>query len=62
MFRNIAFWLIIGLALIVVFNMLTPSQTAKKELPYSEFIDAAIEGNVKSVTIKEKKITGDLVD
>ena len=38
MMRNIGIWLVIGLAMMVLFNLLGPRSSGSRELPFSDFI------------------------
>jgi hypothetical protein len=58
--KNIAFWLLIILLPITLFNLLSPQKEAVRKINYSQFIKFVDEGQVKSVTIIEKKVSGKL--
>ncbi|MFO7761584.1 MAG: ATP-dependent zinc metalloprotease FtsH [Thermodesulfobacteriota bacterium] len=57
-YKNISMWLIIGLAMILLFNMFKTPQTNMFEMSYSNFISAVESGDIKRVTIQGKEITG----
>ncbi len=61
-FRNFAIWVIIGLLLIALFNMLQRNGPSGgvQEIPYSALLKEVDAGNVASVEIAGKKITGKL--
>jgi len=58
--KNVAFWLLIILLPITLFNLFSPQKEAARKVNYSQFNDFVDEGRVKSVTIIEKKIVGKL--
>lgn len=57
-YKNISMWLIIGLAMILLFNMFKAPQTNMFEMSYSDFMSAVGNGDIKNVTIQGKEITG----
>jgi len=58
MAKNIILWVIIAVVLMSVFNNFT-SQTSKSQtVTYSDFLDEVSHGQVSSVTIKGREITG----
>ncbi|RLB12846.1 MAG: cell division protein FtsH, partial [Deltaproteobacteria bacterium] len=58
--KNLAFWLLIILLPITIFNFLSPKKETIRKINYSQFLNYVEEGKVKSVTIIEKKILGRL--
>ncbi|MSP30281.1 MAG: ATP-dependent metallopeptidase FtsH/Yme1/Tma family protein [Acetobacteraceae bacterium] len=62
--RNLALWVVIALLLVVLFNLFQPgtTQTASKQIFYSDFIDEVNNGRVPSVTIQGRTITGQTSD
>ena len=58
--KNVAFWLLLILLPITLFNLFSPQKEAARKINYSQFNDFVDEGRVKSVTIIEKKIVGKL--
>ncbi len=62
MFKNVALWIIIAIAMVMLFQLFSNKQPVRTEIPYSEFITQVSADNVTSVTIKEKRITGELKD
>jgi len=59
-FRNFALWVIIALLLIALFQLFqSPAQQgATNDIAYSDFMRQVDNGEVRSVTIQEQKITG----
>lgn len=62
MLRNLALWLIICLAMLMLYNVFNDSGSTAKNMPYSEFMQQVTDGNVKNVTIKENEIKGETAD
>jgi cell division protease FtsH len=62
MYRSLFIWLMIGLSMLLVFNMLNVPPPSDKEIIFSEFISKVESREVEEVTIKENNITGRLTD
>ncbi|MDI6800755.1 MAG: ATP-dependent zinc metalloprotease FtsH [Thermodesulfovibrionales bacterium] len=62
MYRSLFIWLLIGLSMILLFNLFSVPPKGEKELTFSEFIYKVESGDVEEVTIKENHITGILKD
>ncbi len=62
--KNVVLWIIIGLLLIVLFNLFQGSSTSKNssKISFSDFIAATESGNVSEVRISGNNITGFLND
>ena len=58
--KNVVLWLIIGLLLIVLFNLFQGSNTSKNstKISFSDFIAATESGNVSEVNISGDKLSG----
>ena len=61
-FKNLALWLVIGLIMVLVFNIFNQSQPMQKELIFSDFMSKVERGEVSEVTVKGNDITGRLTD
>jgi cell division protease FtsH len=61
-FKNLALWLVIGLIMVLVFNIFNQSQPMQKELIFSDFMSKVERGEVGEVTIKGNDITGRQTD
>lgn len=57
-YKNISMWLIIGLSMILLFNIFKSPQTNTFEMTYSDFVSSVESGDIKSVTIQGKEVTG----
>lgn len=57
-YKNLALWLVIAFIMVFLFNVISGTQTVRKNISYSEFMDQAVANKVKSVTIKQNKISG----
>ncbi len=62
MFKNVMLMLIIAISMMMLFNFFNTNQKTRTEVSYSEFMDQVAKGNVKTVMIKEKQVTGELKD
>jgi cell division protease FtsH len=62
MFRGIFICLAIGLAIILLFNLMSPPKKAEDEIKFSEFLQRLDSGEVQEVVIKERQITGRMTD
>lgn len=60
MLKNLFLWLIIAVVLISIFNSLQPEQNPGERLTYSEFLQQVQQGNVRSVTIQDQILNGQL--
>ncbi len=60
--KNLALWLVIGLSMILLFNIFNQGQQVKKELIFSDFIAYVDKGEVAEVTLKGSDIEGRLTD
>jgi len=57
-FKNLALWLVIGLIMVLVFNIFNSNQPMQKELIFSDFMMKVERGEVSDVTIKGNDIAG----
>ncbi|CAC9446528.1 ATP-dependent zinc metalloprotease FtsH [bacterium endosymbiont of Bathymodiolus sp. 5 South] len=57
MFKNLLFWLVLGISLTSLFNQFEMGED-KNEITYSQFIQSVKQGDVSSVTISGNNITG----
>jgi len=61
--KNLALWVIIGLLLVVLFNLFQGSATRPQaNLPYSDFLNQVQASQVADATISGNQITGHLAD
>jgi cell division protease FtsH len=61
--KNLALWIVIGLFMILLFNLFTvPPRTEEAELIFSDFMTKLDRGEINEVTIKENYLTGVLKD
>ncbi len=62
-FKNIALWLVIGLFMILLFNLFNvPTRPGEEELIFSDFMARVEKGDVSEITIKENHLAGVLKD
>jgi len=59
-FKNLALWLVIGLIMVLVFNIFNQSQPQEKEMIFSDFMARVAKGEVSEVTVKGSDIKGKL--
>ena len=62
MYKSLVIWLVIGLSMLLLFNLFNVPQKADKEIIFSDFIKKVDSGEVEEVTIKENNIAGRLKD
>lgn len=56
--RNILLWVIISLAMVVLFNMFSQPYSQQSSIPYTEFLNQVDQGDVKEVNIQGRTISG----
>lgn len=59
-FKNLALWLVIGLIMVLVFNIFNQNQPQEKELIFSDFMAKVTKGEVAEVIVKGPDIKGKL--
>ena len=57
-YKNLALWLVIGLILVALFNILNKPLTPQSEVVFSEFMDLVEKGQVSEVIIQGDNISG----
>lgn len=62
LYKSLFVWLMIGLSMIVLFNLFSVPQKGEKEIIFSEFLAKVDAGEVDEVTIKENNIAGRFKD
>jgi cell division protease FtsH len=60
--KSLVIWLLIGLSMILLFNLFNVPPKSEKEIIFSEFISKVASGDIDDVTIKENYITGRFKD
>jgi len=61
-YKNLALWMVIGLIVLVLFNVFQASQPSSGKMVFSDFLKRVESGEVKEVLIRGKSITGKLGD
>jgi cell division protease FtsH len=61
-YRSLVVWLLIGIMMIVLFNLLNMPKKAEEEIIFSDFITKLDENQIEEVTIKGNVVTGQLKD
>lgn len=62
MHKSLIMWLLIGITMILAFNLFNVPPKTEKEIIFSDFISKVESNEVEEVTIKENHITGRLKD
>jgi len=57
-YKNLSMWLVIGLTMILLFNLFNKPQTVRTPMTYSEFWSGVESGTVTRVTIQGERISG----
>ncbi len=60
--KNLILWVTISLVMVALFNMFNKPQSARNQVSYSHFLSKVNQGEVVSVEIQGKKITGKLMN
>jgi cell division protease FtsH len=61
-YKNLALWMVIGLIVLVLFNVFQASQPSSGKMVFSDFLKRVESGEVKEVLIRGKSVTGKLSD
>src|SRR5574342_332695 len=61
-YKNLALWMVIGLIVIVLFNVFQASQPSRDKLVFSDFLKRVEQGEVREVLIRGKAVAGKLAD
>lgn len=62
MYKSLLVWLLIGISMILIFNLFSTPPKGEYEIVFSEFVSKVEAGEVEEVTIKENLITGRFKD
>ncbi len=57
-YKNIMFWIIAGIIIIILWSLLQTPGTAREEVPFSQFLNSVESNNVAEVTITGNQIEG----
>ena len=58
-YKNLSMWLVIGLTMILLFNLFNKPQTPVTEMSYSDFLTSVESGAVSQVVIQKNEINGE---
>ncbi|MEW6067588.1 MAG: ATP-dependent zinc metalloprotease FtsH [Nitrospirota bacterium] len=61
-YKSLFVWLLIGMMMILLFNLLGTPRKAEEEIIFSEFMSKLDKGEIEEVTIKGNSVTGKLKD
>ena len=56
--RSFAFWMVLVVAVVLIWNFSTQFQTGDSSVPFSEFVQMVEAGQVESVTLTGNEVTG----
>ena len=56
--RNLGIWLVIGMVMLPLFNVLVNRQSEERQLSFSDFITQVESGSVLEVTLRERRVIG----
>ena len=59
-YKNLSMWLVIGLTMILLFNLFNKPQLQHVDISYSDFVNSVESGAISKVTIEGDQITGAL--
>jgi cell division protease FtsH len=59
-YKNLSMWLVIGLTMVLLFNLFNKPQSQSVEITYSEFLSSIESGAIAQVTMEGDKISGTL--
>ncbi|MCX5875643.1 MAG: ATP-dependent zinc metalloprotease FtsH [Deltaproteobacteria bacterium] len=57
-YKNLSMWLVIGLTMILLFNLFNKPQSSVVEMSYSDFLTSVESGQISSVNIQADEVTG----
>jgi cell division protease FtsH len=61
-YKNLALWMVIGLIVILLFNLFSANQPTRGEIVFSDFLKKVETGEVREVTIRGNAVNGKLSD
>jgi cell division protease FtsH len=61
-YKNLALWMVIGLIVILLFNLFQANQSPRGEIVFSEFLKRVEAGDVREVTLRGNSVTGRFTD
>ncbi len=61
-YKNLALWMVIGLIVILLFNLFSANQPTRGEIVFSDFLKKVEAGEVREVTIRGNAVSGRLAD
>ena len=61
-YKNLALWMVIGLIVILLFNLFQANQSPRGEIVFSDFLKRVDAGEVREVTLRGNSVNGRLSD
>ncbi len=62
LYKNLALWMVIGLIVILLFNLFQANQPSREEIVFSDFLRKVEAGEVREVTVRGNALNGRLAD
>ncbi|MBF0414175.1 MAG: ATP-dependent zinc metalloprotease FtsH [Magnetococcales bacterium] len=61
-YKNLSLWLVIGLLLVMLFNLFNQPQSRDQHIPFSDFLNHLDQGRITDVTVQGRNLTGIFTD
>ena len=61
-YKNLALWMVIGLIVIVLFNLFQAKESPRDEIVFSDFLKKVETGEVREVTLRGNLVSGKLAN
>src|SRR5215510_2388635 len=61
-YKNLALWMVIGLIVILLFNLFQTQQSTRGEIVFSDFLKKVDSNEVREVTLRGNSVNGRLSD
>ena len=61
-YKNLALWMVIGLIVILLFNLFQAKESPRDEIVFSDFLKKVETGEVREVTLRGPSVSGKLAN
>ena len=61
-YKNLALWMVIGLIVILLFNLFQAKESPRDEIVFSDFLKKVETGEVREVTLRGNSVSGKLAN
>ena len=61
-YKNLALWMVIGLIVILLFNLFQAKESPRDEIVFSDFLKKVETGEVREVTLRGNMVSGKLAN